>query len=61
MNLERIIGGMGLLILVFLLLSRADSANTVIRSIGGFVTDQTRALQGLTPSGFSGPQYTQVH
>ena len=50
MKLDNIIEGMFGLILVFLILSRADSFNTVVKALGGFVTKQTAVLQGINPS-----------
>ena len=49
------------LILLFLLLTRSQEFSAIVRAIGGFVTEQTRILQGLTPTGFSGePSYSLV-
>jgi hypothetical protein len=47
MDVNKIFASMFGLILVFLLLSRADEFAAIIRSAGGFLTDQTRALQGV--------------
>lgn len=38
---------MFMLILVFLILTRSKEFSTVIQAAGGFLTDQTRALQGV--------------
>ena len=50
MKLDNIIEGMFGLILVFLILSRASSFNSVVGSVGGFVSKQTQILQGVNPN-----------
>ncbi len=50
-DLDRILSGMFLLILVFLLLSRSGETNSIIQSFGNFVETQTAILQGTTTSG----------
>lgn len=42
---------MFILILVFILVSRAGNASQVINTIAGAVTQQTKALQGVTYPG----------
>lgn len=51
MNVDKILTGMGYLILVFLLVTRSREVSVIIKSAGGFVTEQTRALQGVSPYG----------
>ena len=48
MDVGKILAGMGYLILVFLLLTRSREVSTIIKSAGGFITQQTVALQGVT-------------
>lgn len=43
---ERIIGSMFGLIILFLVLSRASEFNSIIKAAGSFVTQQTAQLQG---------------
>lgn len=50
MNLDRILGPMFGLIALFLILSRGREFNSIINSIGTFVTQQTRTLQGVATS-----------
>lgn len=50
-DLDRVLSGMFLLILVFLLLSRSGETNSIIQSFGNFVETQTAILQGTTTSG----------
>lgn len=47
MDVNKILASMFGLILVFILVSRADEVNTLVNSIGGFITTQTKALQGV--------------
>ncbi len=51
MNLDKIISGMFGLIILFLLLTRAGELNSIVRSVGGFITSQTQALQGVSGGG----------
>lgn len=51
MDIGKIVSGMFFLILVFLVLSRASEFNNIVSTVGGFVTTQTQALQGVTTSG----------
>jgi hypothetical protein len=53
-DFDKIFGGIGLLILVFLLLSRAEETNTVVSALAQALTSNIRALQGLTPTGALG-------
>jgi hypothetical protein len=46
-DVERVISAMFGLIVLFLILSRAGEFNAIVRAIGGFVTEQTRTLQGV--------------
>lgn len=48
MDLDKIFASMFGLILVFILVSRADQVNKLVTSIGGFITSQTQALQGVS-------------
>jgi len=48
---ERVLSATFGLILVFLLLSRADEFNRIIRAGGEFITSQTRILQGVGTTG----------
>jgi hypothetical protein len=50
-TVEQVIGWAVMLILVFLILSRASEANSIINTIGGFASAETRNLQGYDPSG----------
>jgi hypothetical protein len=50
-TVEQVIGWAVMLILVFLILSRAAEANSIINTIGGFAAAETRNLQGYSPSG----------
>lgn len=50
-DVNKILASMFGLILVFLLLSRADEFNSIISAMGGFITNQTRALQGVSYGG----------
>lgn len=50
-TIEQVIGWAVMLILVFLILSRAAEANTIINTLGGFAFAETRNLQGYDPSG----------
>lgn len=50
-TVEQVIGWAVMLILVFLILSRAAEANSIINTIGGFASAETRNLQGYSPSG----------
>ena len=45
-TISKILSGTGILIGMYLILSRADSAKSVINSLGGVYTDSVRALQG---------------
>lgn len=47
MDVDKVFASMFGLILVFILVSRADQVNTLVTSIGGFITKQTQALQGV--------------
>jgi CRISPR/Cas system-associated endoribonuclease Cas2 len=51
LNLDKIITGMGYLILIFLLTTRSESVSQIIGALGNFATAQTRALQGVTTAG----------
>lgn len=51
MRIDQIIGGMFSLILVFIIVSRADQVNQLVTSVGSFVTAQTKALQGVGYAG----------
>jgi len=51
MDVGKILAGMGYLILVFLLLTRSREVSTIIKSAGGFITQQTTALQGVDITG----------
>ena len=53
MDINKIFASMFALILVFILVSRADEVNTLVTSIGGFITSQTKALQGVGYAGES--------
>ncbi len=53
-DIDKYVAGIFSLILVFLLVSRADSVNTLVKSIGGFVTQETAQLQGVSISQFGG-------
>lgn len=54
MNVDKALTGMFSLILVFLLLSRSDEFTKIIDASGGFITQQTQALQGVSTGVFSG-------
>jgi hypothetical protein len=50
-TLEKVVGWAVGLILLFLILSRAAEANSIINTLGGFASAETRNLQGYSPSG----------
>lgn len=58
MDVDKIVAGMFFLILVFILVSRASNFNSIVKSIGGVVTAQTQALQGVS-TGFGGGNLIQ--
>ena len=60
MDLDKIFASMFGLILVFILVSRADEVNTLITGIGGFITRQTQALQGVSTPGLFGGTTTLI-
>jgi hypothetical protein len=48
MDVNKIFASMFFLILVFLIVTRAGEVNLLVQSIGGFITKQTQALQGVS-------------
>ena len=50
-QVDKIVGGMFGLILVFLVLTRAAEFNSIIKNVSSFVTTQTAQLQGYNPAG----------
>lgn len=55
MNVEKVIGTMFGLILVFLILTRAAEFNAIIKQVSGFVTQQTAQLQGYNTGKYGSP------
>lgn len=51
MDLNKVVAGSFFLILVFLVVSRANEVNLLVSTIGGFVTRYTQTLQGVSSSG----------
>jgi hypothetical protein len=51
MDVNKLVAGMFFLILVFIIVSRASDFNTIVKSVGGVVTAQTQALQGVSTFG----------
>lgn len=47
--INRVVGAMFGLIALFLILTRAAEFNAIIRTGGGFITQQTAQLQGFAP------------
>ena len=50
-TIETVVGWAVGLIILFLFLSRANEANSIINTLGGFLSAETRNLQGYSPSG----------
>ena len=50
-TVEQVIAWAVMLIVLFLILSRASEANSIINTLGGFAAAETRNLQGYSPSG----------
>jgi hypothetical protein len=53
-TINRLIAGTFGLIMLFLLLSRSSDFTSIISSVGGFVTNQTQALQGVGNTSYLG-------
>ena len=50
-TVEQVIAWAVMLIVLFLILSRASEANSIINTLGGFASAETRNLQGYSPTG----------
>lgn len=50
-TIETVIGWAVGLIILFLILSRAAEANAIVNTLGGFISAETRNLQGYSPQG----------
>jgi hypothetical protein len=61
-TVEQVIAWAVMLIVLFLILSRASEANSIINTLGGFASAETRNLQGYSPSGqlLSSPSTSQL-
>jgi len=52
-EVEKVLAGMGYLILVFLLVTRSREVSQILNTAGNVLTTQTRALQGVDTTGKS--------